>query len=365
MRFHVLGIPHTVTAPEWCGCAFTQKVAKFLKMMAGRGHQLIHYGHADSQLFQHPDIEHVTVTNNKLFRQAYGDYDWKTNGFAHYYNTTDAVYRTYYERTIRAIEKRKQPHDFVLCFWGWGHKPVADAFPDLIVVEPGIGYPAQPYARWQVYESHAIMNAAYGIQAVEQCLMDWYRVVIPNYFDPEDFTYNPVKSDYVLFLGRIGYGKGVHIAIEATEKAGKQLIVAGQGTLAQMGYQYIPEHVTEVGYADPELRRRLLSNAEALFIASGYLEPFGGVQVEAWLSGTPVISPDWGAFAEYNREALTGFKCRTFKDFVVALNSLGLIDPARCLDEGVQFTLDNVAPLYERYFQDVLDTYTGKGWYQL
>jgi glycosyltransferase involved in cell wall biosynthesis len=121
--------------------------------------------------------------------------------------------------------------------------------------------------------------------------------------------------------------------------------------------------VVEVGYADAEMRRDLMARASALFIASRYGEPFGGVQVEAWMSGTPVISPDWAAFAELNQHGVTGFRCRTFDDFVTAIDQAPTLDPAVIRSYAERFSLEAIAPEYDRYFQDVLNVYTGQGWY--
>ena len=46
-----------------------------------------------------------------------------------------------------------------------------------------------------------------------------------------------------------------------------------------------------------------------------YVEPFCGVNVEAQLCGTPVISNDCGAFTETIENLKTGILAHTLKDF--------------------------------------------------
>jgi glycosyltransferase involved in cell wall biosynthesis len=354
MRFHALAVPHTITnKEEFVACAYTQKVLKFCEMMVKRGHEVYHYGHEDSNLVC---TEHVSVISRETYNRLYGTEYHRTKFFK--FDQNDEVYQEFYNNTPPEINKRKKPGDFLLPFWGWGNKPVCDALPDLITVEPGIGY-ACTFAPYRIYESWAILHASIGFEKAQIVgSIPYYHTVIPNYFDPKDFEFNKNKKDYFLCLGRISKAKGVDFAIQITEKIGARLVIAGQGGPEDLGLTEWPAHVEYVGYALLEKRKELMKNAKALFILSTYLEPFGGAMVESLFCGTPVISSDFGCFVENNLHGITGYRCRTFGQMVWAAQNIDRIDPQACLNWAQNFSVDRIAPMYEEYFQSIHD-----GWY--
>lgn len=367
-RLHVLGVPHTITNADFCACAYTQKARLFCRMMHERGHHVIHYGHPDSDV---ECSEHVDVITRETFNRVYGEHDWKTHLFS--FSHEDEAYQEYYRRANAALwEKRagklwtNEPcTDFLLPFWN-GLKPIAQAHSDMIVVEPGIGYSSGHYAPYKIFESHALMHAYYGLDGARIGHMSWQNTVIPNYFDPDEYRYCEEKEDYLLFLARVGDAKGADIAIQVAEKAGRPLHVYGQG-MDEFKADYEKANgptslIHWKGYADIETRRQAFSKAHALILPGKYLEPFGGTQVQALLSGTPLITSNWGAYAEVNDESV-GFRCNTFREFVEAVEGVAEIDPTACRKRGERYTLEAIAPQYEKYFIGLMDQRTGKGWY--
>ena len=170
----------------------------------------------------------------------------------------------------------------------------------------------------------------------------------------EDFEYNQDKEDYFLFLSRVTEIKGIHIAIQLTEKIGSKLLIAGQGDLKSLGYEKTPSHVEYVGYADVEKRKSLMKNARALILPTHYIEPFGGVTIEAMLSGTPIITTDWGCFAENNLHGTTGYRCRTMDQFIWAAKNIDKIKPKKCRDWAEKnFSLKRVSKMYKEYLGSI------------
>jgi glycosyltransferase involved in cell wall biosynthesis len=349
MRLHILGVPHTASNKQWLACAFTQKIVKLCAMLKTRGHTVIHYGNEASEVVC---TEHVTVTRES----ALGD----PADFLKY-DLGSAIYQQFTGGAIEEIASRKQPHDFLLCPFGAAHKAIADVHRDMIVVEPGIGYPGGHFARFKVFESYAMLHAYYGLKPVETAgLIDWYDVVIPNIFDPDDFKFSARKDDYFLCLGRVGSAKGTDIAIDVINAIGARLVVAGPGQLDKP--HALVEHVGIVG---PEDRKKLLTNAMALLAPSTFIEPFCGVAIEAMLSGTPVISSDFGALAENILHGVTGYRCRTFEHFTWAARNIDKINPLACRAFAEKnFTMERVAKMYDEYFWSLMNIFTGKGWYE-
>jgi glycosyltransferase involved in cell wall biosynthesis len=329
-------------------------------MMHASGHEIYHYGVEGSC----PDCtENVTVVSNEIYDRVYGNMP-KLGPYN--FDLSDECYTEFYKNAINEIGKRKKEGDIILPFWGVGVKPICDAHPDIVTVEPGIGYPGS-FARFRIYESYAWLNCQLGAENMP----DWYHFVIPAFFDvsryePNMSTERRLSDPYLLFIGRVTGSKGVNIALELSDRLNIRLKVAGPVYDDYASCEW-PSNVEYLGPVSVDQRASLMRNAVATVMPTVYSEPFGYVQVESMLYGTPVITTDWGSFPEVNANGVSGYRCRTFKDFVdAAKNCLaGKVSPQSCRSHGELFSTELAVPKYEKVFGDILDIYTDEGWYRL
>jgi len=366
-RFHLLGMPHSKTVKDWGPCAFTQLVYRFSQMMFDLGHEVYHYGTEGSN----PQCtEHISVLTEKVQKQAYGDWSPYKQLWIHRGN--DLAYTTFKNNAIKEINMRKQPRDMLLITNGHWLKKLDDES-KMLAIEPFVGY-LGCYSKRKVFPSYAWMHHIYGIlfgRTKENFATgNWYDAVIPHFFDPADHTFEEKKEDYYFYFGRLIQRKGVHIAVDITKRLGAKLIVAGQ----PLWPDRLEESLNHVGCLQPHVEYKgvltmpeidkIKSKARAVFVPSLYMEPFGLIVIESLLSGTPVITTDWGAFPEIVPQGEVGYRCRTMDDFLWAARNIDKIDPKRCREYAVaNYSMDRIGKAYQEYFMKVQDLFEG-GWYQ-
>lgn len=354
--FHVVGMPHTATNKDYCACAYTSKVYKFCQMMHLRGHTVYHYGTEGSDP---PCIENVKVftkaQQEELCPKEYYKIEW---------DSSLPYWRAFNARAAEEIRNRAGIKDFLCVIAGVAQRPLAKALP-LMPVEYGIGYEGT-FSPYRCFESYAHMHTVWAKQGTVDGR--FYDVVIPNYFDPEDFPVQKRRGDYLLYLGRLVHRKGLDIAVQVAKECKKSLLIAGPGATSYKDSTLTCEDgsvydgVNYVGMADAAYRAILMGKALAVLVPTMYVEPFGGVAVEAQLAGTPAITTDWGAFTETVLQGVTGFRCRTLGQFADAVYKAGSLDPEVIRTLAVKrYSLEAVAPQYEAYFQMLHDLYKD-GW---
>ncbi len=359
LTFHLLGLAHLETTKQNSSCAYTQKIIKLARMIKSYGHTLYFYGVEGSDI---ECDEFIPVSTQENLNKCYGEYDRKTAFFR--CESNDYAHQVFNNNATEEILKRRNDNDILLCPMGLDDYEIASKV-KLLTVESGIGYTGIMSESFRVFESYAWMHHIYGLNHIEDGV--WYDAVIPNYFDLDDFPYQENKQDYLLYFGRIIHRKGVQVASDVAKATGNQLYIVGQGSLDNPN-EYLnlgnEKHIKYLPAVQAEERAKLLGNAKAVLMPTYYLEPFGGVNVEAQLCGTPVITSDWGAFPETVLHGVTGYRCRVFEEFCWAINNISNIKPENCRKWAENnYSLERVGKMYEEYFQR-LNNLHQEGWYE-
>lgn len=353
-RMHVVSLPHTLLTKDYDYCAYTAKTRRFIDMLDMAGIDALVYG---------PDV-HDTPGASEYFdvvteadRQAwFGAPEWDRNTVFDRWDTADVCWTTMNSRAAKLIRENWQPGDILGLIGGLCQKQIFDELADLgpLVVEWGIGYSGVVPGTHRVFESYAWMHHVAGLTHSDD--MRFFDAVIPNCFDVEDFRFGDTPGEYLLYMGRPIPRKGMPIIADLAKRSPYPIVMAGQPGDPIPGTEY-------VGLITGRRKAELLAGARALLTPTTYLEPFGGVAVEAMLSGTPVIATDYGAFTETVIHGVTGYRCRMLVDFLDAIDAVGDLDRLTIANHATaRYSLDAGARLYGDYLRRAKMLYTD-GWY--
>lgn len=183
----------------------------------------------------------------------------------------------------------------------------------------------KPLQNWLLKKADKILVTSPNLLENSPFLKDFKKKceVVPLFIDIEEFKArearkvdfpNPKNKKIVLFVGRLIYYKGIDYLIEAIKEVDALLLIAGDGVLRKK----LEKKVKELNLSDKIIFLGRLSGEEIkycyqvcdVFVLPSIeqTEAFGLVQLEAMLSGKPVINtnlPTGVPFVSKDKE--TGF----------------------------------------------------------
>lgn len=356
---HLVGIFHTKHTAEYSHCAFTGKALRFSKMLRMYGYRVIEYANAGSESLADERVEMLT---NDEFENLLGNRDKKA--FHGDVATVGAPHHQLFEsRLVPAMKQRVKPRDIICHPFGHAHSRLLQDFPNNAHVETGIGYPTLVKGTIKIFESYAWRHYHAGKDGRQGAN---YEFVIPNYFDLDDWQPSFKPGSYYAFLGRIDACKGLDTIYEIAKylrnvDTSAKIVLSGQGDYTKWAHPNIVYNGPLAGRA----RSEFLRNAICSLMPTNFIEPFGGSGVEGLLCGTPLVTTDYGAFAETVQHGVNGFRCKTLADWLQAISKVRALDRGAIAQAARRtYSLEACGSMYDEAFQKIYQLYD-KGWYTL
>ncbi len=212
-----------------------------------------------------------------------------------------------------------------------------------------------------VYEMYNSDNFYVSISDSDRISELDYIATVYNGINQNDFTFQPIPKDYLLFFGRIHPEKGTYESIQIAKKSGRKLIISGLIQDAEYFETKVKPFVNDkdivyVGNSGPAERDVLLGNAFALLHPISFNEPFGLSVAEAMFCGTPVIAFNRGSMPELIEDRKTGFLVHTIDEAVKVLNSIESIDRSHCRKWAeLKFSRERMIEEYLKVYTRILE----------
>lgn len=394
-RIHVYGNPSVPTSTNLTSDAFTQTAYKYGKALKEMGHYIIMYGTKEfaSEFICDEFIsinclqDFINPTETKMEISAIIEEYSRGAYLSNMLNECDEnkkreIVDKSRNNLLEYLNKNTiHENDIFLTFWDICGKNIFEKIEALggIVIEGLAQYGTQEWTyrfNRTIFASFAEARQRHKVQK----LIGKHHIIIPPFFEFENFTYSKVKENAYLYLGRIQEHKGFGIIIQLAKHFPNKIFwVAGQARteikdncnyleyqkynqeMAWLDLTTVPNLIYK-GLADKSLRKDLLSRASILIQPSMYDEPFGWNVIEANLSGTPVITSDRGAFLETIKEGLNGYRINPLSSYKTWENIFAKAEKLSS-EECYNYAIKNYNKEYimSSYIQYIANILTDKG----
>lgn len=351
---HLIGIFHTIHNQEYSHCAFTGKALRFPRMLQMYDYNVVEYSNEGSES---EAVEKVQTLSRKELTNLTGVR--RKEDFHGDLASLGKPWHTAFEaRLVQELKKRVKPRDIICHPFGHAHSRLLYDFPKNTHVETGIGYPTLMSNALHIFETYAWRHYHAGKDGRQGSHYEW---VIPNYFEIRDWEPRYEPGQYVAFLGRIDSCKGLDTIYELASYVDKKIVLCGQGDHKKWAHP----NIEYWGPISGTQRSEFMRNAVCSLMPTNFIEPFGGSGVEGMLCGTPLIATDYGAFTETVQNGVNGYRCKTLREWIEAIDNAGALDRKVVADNArAKYSLEACGKQYAKAFEQIYELYDA-GWYSL
>lgn len=191
--------------------------------------------------------------------------------------------------------------------------------------------------------------------------------------DPDKYAFSPKekREDWFVFLGKMSAEKGALKAIEYCLSSGDKLkIIGGKGIESDSDvYQRqvitladrYPEQIEYLGNVTDDVKIKALQTAKALLYPVEQMEITSMKNIEALMTGCPVVTYDKGAMSHVVHHGHTGYLATTDSEFLQYMKDVRFIEPKVCSEIAcdrwsAQFVIDGYLELFDKIIE-------GHRWY--
>jgi glycosyltransferase involved in cell wall biosynthesis len=196
-----------------------------------------------------------------------------------------------------------------------------------------------------------------------RCPADVNAPVIENGVRVPDGIPHPDRR-WAVSLGRICPEKGFHLALDAAQLAGIELLLGGYVFPYLTHRKYFEEEIVPrlsrgrgrfFGPIKQSQKQYLLAGAKCLLVPSLVPETSSLVAMEALACGTPVIAFPAGALREIVEHGRTGFLVNSVEEMADAIGRIGEIDPEQCRKTARdRFSLPRMTAQYLNLYREIV-----------